>query len=203
MWPLESLVKLQLDNNVIERIEGIETLLKDLVLHEKKMRTIEGLDSQTESLQVLTIGKNLITKMADLLYLRQFKKLKSLSLEGNPICEDTRNGRKDYAIAHIPQLVYLDHRIIHDGDRKQAYNLHSASIVEIETKEMDDSIQSAKLKKAHVSGLQIEAALANLYECDVDAAKLKYIAGYDDAVSQQRAAMECVCEQATAFALIQ
>ncbi|KAB0401136.1 hypothetical protein E2I00_011478, partial [Balaenoptera physalus] len=58
LWQFENLRKLQLDNNVIEKIEGLENLTRLVWLGE-----------------------------APIIYLRRFKDLRTLSLSGNPVAE--------------------------------------------------------------------------------------------------------------------
>lgn len=82
-----------LSYNNIEIIEGLDTLvhLTDLSLNHNKIANIGGLENLTK-LDVLSIGDN---ELADLVgvasYLRPFKKLRSVSLSGNPLyCEKYR-----------------------------------------------------------------------------------------------------------------
>lgn len=135
LWQFENLRKLQLDNNVIERIEGLEKLthlvwldlsfnnieaiegldtlvnLEDLSLFNNRISKIDSLDALVK-LQVLSLGNNHIGNMMNIIYLRQFKNLRALSLSGNPIAE-----AEDYSmfiLAYLPDLVYLDSRRIDD-----------------------------------------------------------------------------------------
>lgn len=48
-----------------------------------------------------------------LIYLRRFKGLRTLNLAGNPFCDDA--NYKQFVVAHIPTLAYLDFRLI-DGN---------------------------------------------------------------------------------------
>lgn len=133
MWQFENLVKLQLDNNVIEKIEGLESLknLEWLDLSFNNIEKIEGLENLTklkdfslfnnqisklenmsflENLEVFSIGNNQINDYDFALYLRQFKELKTLCLKGNPICEKTEFI--PYVLAHLTQIIYLDYRLV-------------------------------------------------------------------------------------------
>uniref|UniRef100_A0A8C4MFE8 Dynein regulatory complex subunit 3 n=1 Tax=Equus asinus asinus TaxID=83772 RepID=A0A8C4MFE8_EQUAS len=135
LWQFENLRKLQLDNNLIERIEGLENLthlvwldlsfnnieaiegldalvnLEDLSLFNNRITKIDSLDSLVK-LQVLSLGNNQIGNMMNIIYLRRFKDLRTLSLSGNPIAE--AEDYKMFICAYLPDLVYLDFRRIDD-----------------------------------------------------------------------------------------
>ena len=108
--PLVSLTRLYMDNNFIERITGLDNLvhLVWLDLSFNRIQKIEGLEnlkrlqvlalyhnqiSKLESLDhlphlnVLRLGKNRISNRDDILYLRRLRRLRTLSVEGNPMCQ--------------------------------------------------------------------------------------------------------------------
>lgn len=58
--------------------------------------------------QVLSIGKNNIAKLENVVYLRRFEGLHLVNLEGNPLCRD--EFYRSYVLSHIKHLVYLDYR---------------------------------------------------------------------------------------------
>ncbi|XP_045149238.1 dynein regulatory complex subunit 3 [Echinops telfairi] len=135
LWQFENLRKLQLDNNVIERIQGLEKLthlvwldlsfnnieaiegldtlvnLEDLSLFNNRISKIDSLDALVK-LQVLCLGNNEVSNMMNVIYLRRFKNLRTLSLSGNPISE--AEDYKMFICAYLPDLVYLDFRRIDD-----------------------------------------------------------------------------------------
>jgi oligoribonuclease (3'-5' exoribonuclease) len=45
-----------------------------------------------------------------IVYLRRFKKLKTINLGGNPVCQ--LEEYKTFVIAHLPVLNYLDYRLV-------------------------------------------------------------------------------------------
>ncbi|XP_069501819.1 dynein regulatory complex subunit 3 [Ambystoma mexicanum] len=139
LWQFKNITKLQLDNNIIEKIQGLDTLvhLVWLDLSFNNIETIEGLDALVKledlslynnritkvgnldtlkNLQVLSLGNNNLTSLENLVYLRSFRELRTLNIAGNPICEDEHY--KVFIAAHIPQLVYLDFRLIDDNVRE-------------------------------------------------------------------------------------
>ena len=102
---LTQLQWLDLSFNNIEKIEGLETLvnLTDLSLHHNQIHTIEGLDALTK-LDVLSIGDNQLETLegAPVLYLRQFKSLRSINMSGNAMCDDP--NYEPYVVAFLPNL---------------------------------------------------------------------------------------------------
>uniref|UniRef100_A0A8C3J7Z0 Dynein regulatory complex subunit 3 n=1 Tax=Calidris pygmaea TaxID=425635 RepID=A0A8C3J7Z0_9CHAR len=135
LWQFENLTKLQLDNNIIEKIEALESLvhlvwldlsfnnieviegldtlvkLQDLSLSNNRISKIEHMDALQE-LQIFSIGKNNLTTLEDVIYLRRFKKLRTLNLTGNPLCNDEHYTL--FVVAYLPDLVYLDFRLVSD-----------------------------------------------------------------------------------------
>lgn len=63
------------------------------------------------------------------LYLRKFHYLRTLNLSGNPFSEEA--NYKEYVIAHLPELVYLDFRLIDESAREAATERYKYSIEEL------------------------------------------------------------------------
>ena len=132
---IESLLKLQLDNNIITRIQGLDSLtqlkwldlsfnliekiegldnlrqLEDLALFQNRITILEGLDT-LENLNVLSVGNNMIISLDDSVrYLHRLRNnLEVLKICGNSFKE---TGEKDYKrkiIAYLREkLKYLDY----------------------------------------------------------------------------------------------
>ncbi|XP_010001866.1 PREDICTED: leucine-rich repeat-containing protein 48 [Chaetura pelagica] len=158
MWQFESLTKLQLDNNIIEKIEALETLvhlvwldlsfnnieviegldtlvkLQDLSLYSNKISKMEHMDTLQE-LQVFSIGKNNLAVLEDVTYLRRFKHLRSLNLSGNPLCQDEKYQL--FVVAHLPDLLYLDFKLVHDTTREAADFKYHDRIEELKQEEAE------------------------------------------------------------------
>ena len=142
---LDNLTKLQLDNNIITRIQGLETLtklkwldlsfnmiekiegldtlrlLEDLSLFSNRIVVLEGLDS-LENLNVLSIGSNLIASLDDSVkYLHKLRNnLEVLKIKDNAFRE---SGEKDYKrriLAFIQRLKYLDYQLIEEKEHGKA-----------------------------------------------------------------------------------
>nr|XP_005289071.1 dynein regulatory complex subunit 3 isoform X3 [Chrysemys picta bellii] len=141
LWQFVNLTKLQLDNNIIEKIEALDSLvhliwldlsfnnievieglealvkLQDLSLYNNRISKIENLDTLQE-LQVFSIGNNNLTALENVVYLRKFKNLRTLNLTGNPVCENEQYSM--FIAAHLPDLVYLDFRLVDENTRELA-----------------------------------------------------------------------------------
>ena len=61
-------------------------------------------------------------------------------MSGNPFCEEA--SYKDYVIAHLPELVYLDFRLIDESAREAATERYKYSIEELVH---DETIAKRKL----------------------------------------------------------
>jgi len=152
LWMFQSIVKLQMDNNIIEKIEGLECLvnlewldlsfnnievieglekltkLKDLTLFSNRIRLIENMDS-LESLHVLSLGNNQLNDLENAVYLRKFRTMRTLNLEGNPFC--TRDEYRNFIIAHLPYLEFLDYRLIDEKMRGEALEAYKELVQEL------------------------------------------------------------------------
>ncbi|KAL6048379.1 hypothetical protein STEG23_000072 [Scotinomys teguina] len=156
LWQFENLQKLQLNNNIIERIEGLENLthliwldlsfnnieaiegldtlvnLEDLSLSNNRISKIDSLDALVK-LQVLSLGNNQISNIMNVIYLRRFPCLRTLSLSGNAIAE--AEEYKMFIYAYLPDLVYLDFRHIDEQAKEMAKLKHQYSIDELKHRE--------------------------------------------------------------------
>nr|XP_028691904.1 dynein regulatory complex subunit 3 isoform X5 [Macaca mulatta] len=205
LWQFENLRKLQLDNNIIEKIEGLENLthlvwldlsfnnietiegldtlvnLEDLSLFNNRISKIDSLDALVK-LQVLSLGNNQIDNMMNIVYLRRFQCLRTLSLSGNPISE--AEDYKMFICAYLPDLVYLDFRRIDDHTKELAEAKHQYSIDELKHREnlmqvrlQDERARQEELEKhKSLSAIREESELPNIekmiLECSADVSEL-------------------------------
>ncbi|KAK6632612.1 hypothetical protein RUM43_013380 [Polyplax serrata] len=155
---LTGLTKLQLCNNLIEKIENLEVLvnLEELDLSFNYIERIENLDTLTNlevltlfqnrikvlenmkclsNLTVFSIGNNFITDQSNVLYLRTFAKLKSLNMAGNPICEEDNFVK--YIIAYLPNLVYYEYRMVTKAEKETAREMFLSSLIKLEREEQE------------------------------------------------------------------
>ncbi|XP_018300032.1 dynein regulatory complex subunit 3 [Mycetomoellerius zeteki] len=145
LWLLKSLVKLSLSHNVIQRIENLDELrhLKELNLSFNRIKIMENLNnlhqleilllysneisimqniSDLKKLTILNIGKNKIDDWKHVVYLRDFKSLKSLNTCDNPCTKI--DGYLDYLFAFMPQLTYCQYKMISENERQSAVDKH-------------------------------------------------------------------------------
>ncbi|CAL1687377.1 unnamed protein product [Lasius platythorax] len=156
LWLLKDLVKLSLSHNVIERIENLDKLvhLRELDLSFNRIKVMENLDNlhqleilllysneisiveginNLKKLTILNIGKNKIKDWKHVIYLRDFKSLRSLNTCDNPCTE--MDGYLDYLFAFVPQLIYYQYRIISESNRQSAIDKHYRIISNLEENE--------------------------------------------------------------------
>ncbi|KAM6379432.1 dynein regulatory complex subunit 3 [Pluvialis apricaria] len=225
LWQFENLTKLQLDNNIIEKIEaleglvhlvwldlsfnnievieGLDTLVKlqDLSLYNNRISKIEHMDTLQE-LQIFSIGKNNLTTLEDVIYLRRFKNLRTLNLMGNPLCDDEQYTL--FVVAHLPDLVYLDFKLVSDTTREVAVLKYQDLIEPLEREEAQALAQleekQAKQKEleyhktAFVEYLNGSFLFDSMYAEDTEAAKLAYLPGVGDLQQAYRKEFVSVCE---------
>ncbi|XP_059006491.1 dynein regulatory complex subunit 3 isoform X2 [Mustela lutreola] len=224
LWQFENLRKLQLDNNIIEKIEGLEHLvhlvwldlsfnnieaiegldtlvnLEDLSLFNNQITKIDSLDALVK-LQVLSLGNNQIGNMMNIIYLRRFKDLRSLSLSGNPIAES--EDYKMFICAYLPDLVYLDFRRIDDHMKELAESKHQYSIDELKHREnliqarLDDElawqVELEKHKAAFVEHLNGSFLFDSMYTEDVEGNKLAYLPGVGELLQGYKDKFVIIC----------
>jgi oligoribonuclease (3'-5' exoribonuclease) len=199
---LDSLVKLKLDNNKIfklehidqlvhlqwldlsfnniEKIEGLENLtqLTDLSLFNNIISELEGLDT-LQQLSALSVGNNQISALDTVMYLRQIPSIRILNLSGNPISNDA--DYKQYVLAHIKNLRYLDYRLIDAGAVVAARERYQDALLDIEEqenakqkdkdKELKQGEHDAKRAAANLSG--VETLFESMFTEDKELPKVK------------------------------
>ncbi|XP_045382843.1 dynein regulatory complex subunit 3 isoform X3 [Lemur catta] len=224
LWQFENLRKLQLDNNIIERIEGLENLtqlvwldlsfnnieaiegldtlvnLEDLSLFSNRISKIDSLDALVK-LQVLSLGNNQISNIMNIIYLRRFKCLRTLSLSGNPISE--AEDYRMFICAYLPDLVYLDFWRISDHTKERAEAKHQYSIDELKHRENlmqarleDEQAQREELerhKAAFVEHLNGSFLFDSMYTEDVEGKKLSYLPGVSELLEAYKDKFVIIC----------
>lgn len=166
--------------NNIEQIEGLNTLTKltDLSLFNNLISELEGLDALQE-LSALSLGNNQLAALESVMYLRQIPSVRILNLAGNPIC--TNEDYRQYVLAHIKDLRYLDYRLVDAGAVQASRERYQDAILEIEEaeavvqkkkdKEAKDDEHAKFTAAANLSG--IETLFGTMMSEDKDAMKVK------------------------------
>lgn len=210
---LQALTMLCLDNNVIEEIEnighlvnlrwldlsfnnissikGLETLteLQDLSLYANNIESLENLD-QCVKLECLSVGRNKISKLENLLYLRQFKALRLVTLEGNPVCKDPEY--RMFVLAYLDRLKYLDYALVDAGEVISAREQFQDELLEAqerdaleEANETSAAQQREYLARLKVAGLEIiETLFDDMFSEDKELPKLRLLPSFDDIFDQ-------------------
>ncbi|KAM9457420.1 dynein regulatory complex subunit 3 [Clarias gariepinus] len=226
LWQFTSLTKLQLDNNIIEKIDGLEKLtnlvwldlsfnnikviegldtlvkLQDLSLFSNRISVIENMDA-LQDLHILSLGNNLISQLDSVIYLRKFKNLRTLDLAGNEICND--ENYKRFVAAYLPDLVYLDYRLIDEQTRKKGQSQYQNLVENMKHNEMQEQKAAEAQKKieqeiqlhkdAFVEYLNGPQLFESMFADDVEASKLSYLPGVDDLLESYRTQLEAFCMQ--------
>ncbi|CAG5115260.1 unnamed protein product [Candidula unifasciata] len=208
IWEFTSLTKLQLDNNIIEQIEGLESLvhlvwldlsfnnievikgldtltkLEDLTLYNNRISRIENMDTLVK-LQVFSIGNNEIKDVKDILYLRKFRNLRSLTISNNPVYSDA--SFRQYVVAFLPELEFLDYRLVDQQEKAQAFDRfqnqieeqaekdHKAGSTETLNKQREEEMQLHR--NAYVEYLNTDQLFLDMYADDPEGNKLNQISG--------------------------
>ncbi|XP_030433775.1 dynein regulatory complex subunit 3 isoform X2 [Gopherus evgoodei] len=218
LWQFVNLTKLQLDNNIIEKIEALDSLvhLIWLDLSFNNIEVIEGLEALVK-LQDLSLYNNRISKIENLdtlqelqvVYLRQFKNLRTLNLTGNPVCENEQYSM--FIAAHLPDLVYLDFRLVDENTRELADIKYQYVIDELKQGEaqalaklVEEQAKQKELehhKAAYVEYLNGPFLFESMYAEDTEAAKLAYLPGMADLLETYKSKFVLICENLFAYGL--
>jgi hypothetical protein len=162
-------VKLQLDNNIIDTIQGLEHLvnlewldlsfnnitemagldmlvkLTDLSLFNNKLTQIAGLNQLTK-LNVLSVGNNQITDLECIKGLRKFEHLRLLNMTGNPVCANA--DYQNTVFAFLTKLTYLDYVMIEPGQVVKARDSKLDKLLDLEAREKTERAEKEEEKKA-------------------------------------------------------
>uniref|UniRef100_G3PE91 Dynein regulatory complex subunit 3 n=1 Tax=Gasterosteus aculeatus aculeatus TaxID=481459 RepID=G3PE91_GASAC len=167
LWEFTSLSRLDLNSNLIEKIEGLDRLvnLTRLNLSFNKIEKIEGLRylqklellnlsnnrisviENMDTLEKLThvfIANNLLGQLENVVYLRRFKNLFTVNLYGNPVSK--KDDYKYYIAAHLPDLTCLDYRLLDEktvkASKKYCHVLEEIKRAELQMQQADEVEQS-------------------------------------------------------------
>eukprot|EP00762_Andalucia_godoyi_P002481 ANDGO_02811.mRNA.1 Dynein regulatory complex subunit 3 len=153
---------LDLSFNNIAKIENLHTLVNlcDLTLYGNQISHLEGMEKLLQ-LECLSIGKNNLEKIEEILYLRRYKKLRMLTIAGNPLDKDPEH--RSFCLAHCPGIKYLDYKLVDAAEKVAAKEAHEDLLFELDEKDRKadaDALDAAKnaaedaeLAAANVSGL--------------------------------------------------
>ncbi|XP_053571923.1 dynein axonemal assembly factor 11 [Bombina bombina] len=135
---------LYLQNNVIPKIENVSKLKKleylNLALNNiEKVENLEG----CESLQKLDLTVNFVGELSSIRSLKNNIYLRELYLIGNPCAEF--EGYRQYVVATLPQLKWLDGKEIERSERIQA--LQDYQQVQLQMKEQEDAYLAKRAKE--------------------------------------------------------
>jgi len=221
----ESLVRLRLDNNLIEsienlghlvnlewldlsfnnisRIEGLEELhkLTDLCLVNNFITQIENLDG-CPSLQVLSLGNNCIESIEDnILYLRRFANLQALNLKGNPVYDE--HDFKVSIFAYCANLKFLDYERVKPQDLAHAKHEKQRQLCEIEESEEQSRKRNQSERDEHKLNALLDAAniegvhsmFDDMIRDDSEMIRLRNLPGFAQEIDAYKVALEALTQK--------
>ena len=131
---LTTLKWLDLSFNNIKVMEGLESLvnLTDLSLFNNQIKVLQNIDN-CKDLQCLSLGNNAVPSLDVCQYLRKFRNLHLVNLEGNPVCKEPEY--KMMLLAYLPNIKYLDYSLINPPDVAAAREQYQDELQEAEENE--------------------------------------------------------------------
>ncbi|XP_060021485.1 leucine-rich repeat-containing protein 23 [Lagenorhynchus albirostris] len=117
---LPKLKNLFLAQNLLKKVEGLESLsnLTTLHLRDNQIETLSGFSKEMESLQYLNLRGNMVADLGELAKLRNLPKLRALVLLDNP-CTDENDYRQE-ALVQVAHLERLDKDFYEEEERAEA-----------------------------------------------------------------------------------
>ncbi|KAJ4931959.1 hypothetical protein JOQ06_010395 [Pogonophryne albipinna] len=189
LWEFTSLARLNLNNNLIENIEGLDHLinltwldlsfngielidgleslqkLEVLNLSDNKISVLENMET-LERLTHFSIANNLLGELDIVLYLRKFKNLFSINLFGNPCSKEG-----DYTLfiaAFFPDLKFLDYTLLDENTKKEASINHRYVLEEMKCEELHkQKAEKAEQRKEAEAKLHTDAFVEFLNGSDL------------------------------------
>ena len=123
---LETLVNikwLDLSFNLIEKIEGLDNLVKltDLSLYSNRIVDLSGLENLRD-LNILSVGSNKLASLEESVrYLMKLKcNLQVLRIDDNVFQKTSDKDYRKYAISQLGRLQYIDYQLIEASVREKA-----------------------------------------------------------------------------------
>nr|XP_034986928.1 dynein regulatory complex subunit 3 isoform X3 [Zootoca vivipara]XP_034986929.1 dynein regulatory complex subunit 3 isoform X3 [Zootoca vivipara]XP_034986930.1 dynein regulatory complex subunit 3 isoform X3 [Zootoca vivipara]XP_034986931.1 dynein regulatory complex subunit 3 isoform X3 [Zootoca vivipara] len=145
------------------------------------------------------------------IYLRKFKNLRTLNLTGNPVCEN--EVYTTFIAAYLPDLVYLDFRLVDDNTREMALIKYQYSIEEMRHGETLASAKQQVLdaqqkqveyhKLAYVEYLNGSFLFDSMFADDPEAPKLLYLPGVPELLEIYKTKFVAICENLFEYGLKQ
>ncbi|XP_077388772.1 dynein regulatory complex subunit 3 isoform X2 [Festucalex cinctus] len=229
LWKFSSLTKLNLNNNFIKKIEGLDHLvnltwlnlsfnnikkieglngllkLEVLNLSNNRISLIENMDSLME-LTILCIANNKLQQLNNVVYLRKFKKLFTLNIDGNPIPEE--NDEEKYTLflaAYFQQLKYLNNIFLNEDIRNRASAKYNLDIEEMNQGELQAQQAAEEKRKqeailqmhedAFVEQLNGDYLYTNIIQNDAELKKLHCLPGVDELLEAFEHQLVDLCNQ--------
>jgi len=164
---------------------GSLTKITDLCLTHNKISKIYGIETLV-NLEIFSCANNEIQKVEELMWLRQFEKLRVVNFQNNPVEKDQEY--QPVLLAYLKHLKYLDFRLVDDAKVQQAQEQYFTDIqgLQIEEAEQEKKKKIAEdLKerdeqhsKANMPGCA--SMMKNMLQEDTEGEKLKLFPEMED-----------------------
>ncbi|CAF4269784.1 unnamed protein product, partial [Adineta steineri] len=125
-------------------------------------------------------------------YLRRFDNLRTVCLRGNPFA--SKPDYYTFTIAHLPQIHFLDYKLIDEAPREEALKKYEIQIQQLITtedqdrekdKKADDKKKQHQLhKEAFVENMDQNQLFTAMFKDDSEGQKLLLVPGADELVAQ-------------------
>lgn len=162
---LVDLETLDLSFNRISKIQGLGNLVRltDVSLFSNKISTLEGLDTQKHTLECLSIGRNDIKDMSEVLKVKELcPNVKVLSLEGCPFAVRAGADYRSLVLALLPQLSYLDWSATTAAEVHNAKEVHARVLLDIRDREREQEEEYQRIHGCPMPGSAAAVTGANV-----------------------------------------
>ncbi|XP_077968692.1 centriolin-like isoform X1 [Styela clava] len=153
---LTKLRELNLANNQINKIEGLETLtsLQSLNLNGNMIETIPiWFVKKLRAMRILRIGHNQISSLSEIVKLRNFHDLQSLTIAGNPLCDLAHH--RSYTVFHLRTVDQLDGQNVTVNERSAANTRFAQDEIDRLARELNKTSEEFKaLQDQHNESLE-------------------------------------------------
>ncbi|KAI5722835.1 hypothetical protein M8J76_014545 [Diaphorina citri] len=118
-------------------------ILQIFIIHNNRISVLENFDS-LKKLKIFNVKNNALERLEEsVLYLRRFKRLRSLCIVGNPCCETVESVER-YVIAYLPQLVYFEYKLVTAPVQQKHREHYAADIERLEMEEQRISEENSR-----------------------------------------------------------
>lgn len=167
---LVNLTDLILYSNQIKKVENLDSLqkLECLSVGKNQLTTYQEVGSLpwcglspvagSPSLTLLLLGCGVcVCALFQLSYLRRFRRLRLLVVEGNPFCDDPDTHA--FILAHLPKLRFLDYRLVVKANVEKAKDRFINLLLNLEEQDQAEKEERQRTKAVAKEEAEYEVRL--------------------------------------------